>query len=188
MATVAAIVLAAGTGGRIGCPKLFLKSGGKTFLELVINILETAGLSDITVVVRGERQDEAVQIAGGHAVRVNQHPENGPLSSLRVGLDAAPGFDGYLVMPVDHPFVKAKTVRELVSAFAQTSDCVIKPSCQGKAGHPVIVPIAAVGKIPRKDSEGGLARIIKDSGAQVRVLETGDGNILRNINQRTELE
>lgn len=188
MTRVAAVVLAAGKGQRMGQPKLFLDSGGRTFLELVIALLESTEVPDINIVVRGEDRERADGIAKSHQICVNQHPENGPLSSLRIGLDAAPGFDGYLVMPVDHPFVKAETISELIKAFQQNSDEVIKPAFRGKDGHPVIIPSSLSPTITGEDREGGLAGLIRDSGLRITRIEIADMGTVKNINTTGDIK
>ncbi|MCU0606723.1 MAG: nucleotidyltransferase family protein [Candidatus Edwardsbacteria bacterium] len=185
--TVAAIILAAGQGTRIGRPKLFLETGGRTFLEAVVKTLEEAGVTDVAAVVGSDDRDRARELAKPHHVLVNQHPEHGPLSSLRIGLDALPGYDGYLVFPVDHPQVAAGTIGALVARFEAESRTVSKPVCEGKTGHPVIIPAALAQTIPDKDIEGGLAKLIAESGSAVTLVPVDDPAVLKNINTRDDL-
>ncbi len=185
--TVAAIILAAGQGSRIGQPKLFLRTADRTFLEAVIKTLETAGVTDITVVVRPADEERARELVGAHLARVNEHPENGPLSSLRIGLDALPGCDGYLVFPVDHPEVGTGTVTALLAAFDARRGAVIKPAFRGKAGHPVIIPAQLARTIDGADVAGGLANLIAGSGLSVAAVEVDDPTVLKNINTKDDL-
>jgi molybdenum cofactor cytidylyltransferase len=186
-AKVAAIILAAGQGNRIGQPKLFLKTGDRTFLEAVVKALADAGVADITAVVRNEDRERAAGLAQPRQVRVNGHPENGPLSSLRIGLDAQKDCDGYLIYPVDHPAVAVGTIKALLSAFDLQRGNVVKPTFNGTAGHPVLIPAELAKRIPDKDIKGGLAKVIADSGIAVTLVPVNDGAVLKNINTMDDL-
>jgi molybdenum cofactor cytidylyltransferase len=188
MSKIAAIIMAAGRGERMGQPKLFLESAGKSFLELVITALEGAGILDITAVVRKEDRARSATMIKSYRLAVNRHPENGPLSSLRAGLDSAPGFEGYLVVPVDHPFIKPGTIRDLAETFKQKPYTIVKPYCQGKSGHPVIIPASLAEHIAGQDTTGGLAQVIRNSGLAVARLEVNDNGIFRNINTKGDME
>ncbi|HTY08242.1 MAG TPA: nucleotidyltransferase family protein [Candidatus Edwardsbacteria bacterium] len=185
---VAAIILAAGQGSRIGQPKLFLKTGDRTFLESVTKTLADAGLADITAVVRNEDRERAAGLIQPRRVRVNGHPENGPLSSLRTGLDAQKDRDGYLICPVDHPAVAADTIRALLAAFDAQRGNVVKPAFNGKAGHPVLIPAALAKRIPDKDIAGGLAKVIAGSGVAVTLVPVDDDAVLKNINTMDDIK
>jgi molybdenum cofactor cytidylyltransferase len=188
MARIAAIILAAGKGRRMGQPKLFLSSGGRAFLELVAGTLESAGIRDIIAVVREGDKEPAKALAKNCRLVVNEHPENGPLSSLRAGLDSSPGFDGYLVAPVDHPFIKPTTVIGLVGEFQRDPNKIIKPAFRGKDGHPVIIPRVLTEKVPGSDLEGGLAGLIRASGLGIIRLEINDRGIFKNVNTTGDLK
>jgi molybdenum cofactor cytidylyltransferase len=184
---VAAIILAAGQGRRIGRPKLFLKTGNRTFLEAVVSTMADAGVTSIVAVVRNEDKERATDLAKPHQVSINDHPANGPLSSLRIGIDTLPGCDGYLVMPVDHPTVDPSTIKALLMTFAIEPNGVVKPTFDGKAGHPVIIPKTVAKKVTGKDIEGGLAKVIADSGIAVTHVPVDDGAVLKNINTMDDL-
>lgn len=186
MVKIAAIILAAGKGERLGQPKMFLRANNRTFLEMTIASLEEAGISDITVAVRGETEKAAKALAGGCRIVVNQHPDEGPLSSLRAGLDAAQGFGGYVVAPVDHPFVRPETITGIIWEYKKDPHRVVKPSCHGKDGHPIIIPPVLAGMVPASDIEGGLARLITDSGIEIARVRVDDGGTVRNINTKDD--
>lgn len=187
-ARVAAIILAAGRGRRVGQPKLFLKAGCRTFLETVVSTLENAGVTDIVAVVREEDRERAAALARPQRVRVNRHPEDGPLSSLRTGIDTLPGHDGYLVFPVDHPAVDAGTIKALLAAFGDQRGSVVKPTFNGTAGHPVIIPAALAQQVPGKDIAGGLAALVAGSGRAVTPVPVADPAVLKNINTKDDLD
>lgn len=186
-ATVTAIILAAGQGQRIGQPKLFLESGGRTFLEAVLATLDQAGVRDVAVVTRGELLKRASELAPGRMVLANPDPERGMLSSLAIGVRESTVVDGYLIWPVDHPHVAARTVELLLTAF-QAGNTAAKPVHRGRAGHPVIIPRKLARDLPAGDVRGGLAKVLADLGVPVELVMVDDPGILKNINEPYDLE
>ena len=113
---VAAIVLAAGGGTRMGAQKLLLDFAGR---PLLLNALEAAsdGGCDRLVVVYS---DPAVADAVGQRARCVYNPaaQTGIASSLRVGLDAVDeGAAGALILLGDQPLIGARTVAMLLRAW-----------------------------------------------------------------------
>src|SRR5260221_961804 len=138
------VVLAAGASTRMGSPKALVKQGGESFLAHGIRHLWCACNSVVVVLghnaraVRGDVEQEFQRLiragrltrdlhdahshgAAGLEVRFtnNTHWKQGMLSSVRAGLKAARKYEpeGLLVLPVDHPRVKAGTVHELATVL-----------------------------------------------------------------------
>ena len=188
MAPVAAIVLAAGMGKRIGGPKMYLPIDGTTFHGRILDRLAGAGVVRVVTVIAGCEVGTAMAYAGGARLVVNPCPSEGMLSSVRTGVAALGETEGYLVIPVDHPEVALRTYRELLDAFAAEPGSVVRPVRQGRAGHPVIIPLAVARLIPAGDLPGGLAGVIRSSGAPVVSIEIDDPGILINVNTKADLE
>lgn len=137
---IGAIVLAAGFSTRMGRPKASLPLGDGTFLGRILATLDAAGIEVVRVVLGGD----AEAIAGEHGLApprlvVNPRPQDGMLSSARAGVLSLPdGLEAFLLWPVDHPLVRADTVRAIVVAAATGRSPVVVPSHAGKRGHPVL--------------------------------------------------
>lgn len=116
---IAAIVLAAGAGRRMGGPKTDLRLGGQTFLERILTVAKAAGVHRHIV----------VRVGGAE-----------PLASLQMGLRAAGDVDGVLVWPVDHPGVLVETVIALLAQVRRQPEHVIVPCFEGRGGHPTFFP------------------------------------------------
>ena len=71
---VGAVVLAAGSGSRLGGPKLRMVVGGQSFLAHTVNVLAAAGVDPICCVVAAEDAPWARQEAMNAAVCVNPDP------------------------------------------------------------------------------------------------------------------
>ncbi len=183
---VAAIVLAAGRGGRVGTPKYRLEIAGEAFWRLIVQRLNQAGIQDIAIVVRRHHRheigDPRIETA------VNYRPQYGMFSSLQAGLRRLPGFDGYLVCPVDHPLVSVETYRRLYRAFAGSPRYICRPVFSGRVGHPIIIPRIAGGYFLRCPPPSRLDRLIAEGGWICHDVAVKDKHILTNINTSSDLE
>jgi CTP:molybdopterin cytidylyltransferase MocA len=149
---VAAIVLAAGEGRRIGGPKALLEvppwqPAGAARVPLVSRILSVLSLGGVErpIVVTGaaaERVAPEVRAAGGEAVE-NPGWRSGQTWSLKAGLRALPpDAAAFLIHPVDHAFTRPEDVRALLDAWrlhADPAHAILRPVHAGRDfGHPVL--------------------------------------------------
>ena len=182
---IACIILAAGKGRRFGMPKWQAKYSGKTFLEIIIEKVTNAGITDIACVIRNDSIPDVQNIK----YAVNPDPERGMFSSLLYGINIFPKKQGYIIIPVDHPFFKKKTLQELYKVFeTMENDTVVRPIYKKRAGHPIIIPGLFARNIPEGDYAGGLKKFIDDSNILVHNIVVDDQGVLRNINTVKDLQ
>lgn len=144
------VVLAAGRASRAGGNKALARLGGATYLERTVRALRGAGATPIVVVVAEPHgaQIERALPAGCVAVR-NDAPERGMLGSLQVGLAHAVALAGQdrglrvVVSLIDHPRVRATTVRALLDALDDGA-IASRPRHRGRRGHPYAITGAAI--------------------------------------------
>lgn len=156
------LVLAAGAGSRMGHrPKCLLQIDGVSLLERQLQALSLAGVSPIGVVLghHAERilQDGAWSRWAAQPVR-NPQPDDGHVSSLRIGLRALPpGLDAVVVALADQPLINAPAVQALLQAFAQrpAGTQLLQPSVQGLPGNPVVFSGAVMAQILAGDEHMG---------------------------------
>jgi nicotine blue oxidoreductase len=140
---IAALLLAAGEGRRIGRPKALLPCHGSTFLATCAKLLAQQDVETVIAILgaSGAAVRAAVHDAGDEPIAVdfvlNPDHRRGMLSSIRLGLDAAQerGADAVMIHPVDHPLVGVETVRRVVRAL-QSGATIAIPSFAGRRGHP----------------------------------------------------
>lgn len=130
-AHVAAAVLAAGSGTRMGAPKAQLMIGEIRLLDRVVSAARDAGCEPVIAVVR---RDTAVD--GARAV-VNPDPDRGMRSSLELAVDAAGDVDALAVLLVDAPGIEAEAVRSVVAAW--TPGRVAVGRYRAGRGHPTVM-------------------------------------------------
>lgn len=116
---VVAVVLAAGASSRFGANKLIAPLGDRPVLQHTLDAVAGSGIGDVVVVLGGDAAavEAAIEWRGERRV-VNERPEDGLSSSLRVGLDAAvevPGADAALVVLGDQPGLRPGVVRAVLT-------------------------------------------------------------------------
>jgi CTP:molybdopterin cytidylyltransferase MocA len=140
---VAAVVLAAGAGSRLGGrPKCLLELGGVPLIRRALIALAGAGVDQV-VVVLGHHADAIEPVVAPFPVtRVrNPDPDAGQVSSQRIGLAALSGKpDAVLVALVDQPLLEAQDLAALIGAYAMrpAGTSVVFPVVGGQPGNPVI--------------------------------------------------
>jgi CTP:molybdopterin cytidylyltransferase MocA len=136
---IAAIVLAAGEGRRMGGPKALVPIGETTFLAHVCRLFERPSIAAVVAVLgaESERVRALANLPDAVRVEVNEDWKDGMLSSVWRGLDAAEALaaDAVLLHPVDNPLVVPVTIEAVASALA-TGARVAVPSHAGRRGHP----------------------------------------------------
>jgi CTP:molybdopterin cytidylyltransferase MocA len=190
----AAVVLAAGSGTRLGgCAKALLLHEGRTFLEHIVETVEAIRGGPVIVVVGPPYGDEvaahARTLEAKFEIKIvtNPDPSRGMASSVALGFAAlqpwsrlAPVRDA-LLWPVDHPFVKAATLEALMQPLYAD---VVRPVYLGRGGHPPLISRGRWKRFAACDQVDGGARgvmatlrvidVVVDDPAVVRDIDTPD--------------
>lgn len=174
-----AIILAAGEARRMAHPKALIEhEGGKSFLQSLASTFGKAGCSIIGVL---GKDSEAVreQHPGLELVEAERWQE-GPLASVKVGLEAAleAGADVVLLHPVDMPALRASTLKSLLKLMGE-GDEVLRPEFEGAPGWPLVLSRAAVDRL--RTAEGSQLEPVL-TGIKVRRVPVKDPGVVVNIN------
>jgi len=123
--TVAAILVAAGSGQRLGAevPKAFCLVRGRTLLEYAHERFSGHPLiRDVIVVAPAERVDEAKALTGAVVVAGGATRQ----ASVAIGLAALPAdVDAVLVHDVARAFAPAAVIERVIAALGEGADAVI---------------------------------------------------------------
>jgi len=186
---IAAIVLAAGLGSRMGAVKPLLNIDGEPALGRALAGLRGAGLSDIIVVLgRSAEEVRAAVDLDRCRVVLNDAPEQGMSTSLALGLDAVPaGALGALVLHADMPFVLPDTITAVVDAAAAGAG-IVAPTHKGQRGFPVFFRRDAFAELRRSlvGDAGGRAYIACHEDELVLV-EVDDPGCVRDLDRPADL-
>jgi len=174
---VAALLLAAGKSSRMGRCKPLLPLGDVTVIDRCLKTLHQGGVSDIAVVV--SINGEAVaRAAREHGVQIVVNPdESGDMaSSIRAGRDSTvPETSGIIVALCDYPLVLPGTVTALIDQHAKHPDSIITPTCQGRRGHPLLLPRSILAEL----TEGKTLRdLLKKDATRIREVPLDDTGVL----------
>jgi molybdenum cofactor cytidylyltransferase len=140
---VGAVLLAAGSGSRLGGkPKCLLELGGVPLIRRQLIALSGAGVDELVVVLghHAELIEPVVQTFPVTLVR-NPQPDDGPVSSQRLGLAALGGkLDAVIVALADQPLINSQDITALIAAFKKRRDgaSVVYPEVAGERGNPVM--------------------------------------------------
>ncbi len=187
MKKVSAVILAAGSGKRIGIPKLKLKYKDGYFINIIINKLLSSGVEDIVSVIRKDDEDWFDNNAVHNSYAINKNPELGMFSSVKIGINHFPKAEGVIIFPVDHPFVNSDTISGMLDSFKNNSSFIIKPYCNGKSGHPLILPSGIFHTVLESGISSNLNSIVTGSGLEILRYETEDEGIFKNVNYPEDL-
>jgi CTP:molybdopterin cytidylyltransferase MocA len=176
----------------MGSSKPLLKIGETTFVEHILDQLETVPEIEGIVVVLGARAQlikETVDFGRALAVQHRGYKE-GMFSSVRAGARAllrkVPGLEGAIVCLVDMPLVEAETYARVVRAFQPDHDDVVLAAHQGESGHPILLSRALVERLGNvalaAPAEDTLADFIEAHAERRRFVDAQDPSVLVNIN------
>ena len=140
---VGAVLLAAGAGSRLGHkPKSLLELGGVPLIRRQLIALSGAGVDEVVVVLghHAELIDPVVQTFPVTVVR-NPNPDDGQVSSQRIGLEALTGkLDAVIVALADQPLLNSQDITALIAAYKKRPEgaSVVFPQVNGERGNPVM--------------------------------------------------
>ncbi len=131
---VAGVLLAAGSGSRLGRPKALVELGGTRLVDRGADLLRAGGAGPL-VVVSGAA---ALSLPGVIMVH-NPGWASGMGSSLAVGLGAVPdGCAAAVIALVNQPLIGAAAVQRLIAAHA--AGATVAVACyQGQPRNPVLL-------------------------------------------------
>jgi CTP:molybdopterin cytidylyltransferase MocA len=154
-------ILAAGFSRRMGFSKALTPLGTRSPLARLAS--NAAGRALVIVTAR-ELAAECAAVAPDARIAINERPELGMTSSLRVA-DSIAAADAYLaVFLADKPFVATETIAACESAALCGADVAYPVSPEGNRGHPVIFsPRARAGL--RLLPDGDTLRALRDDPA-----------------------
>ena len=162
---VTGLVLAAGAATRFGSPKQLAPLDGRPLLQHPLDALAAAGIDQVLVVLGVEAAAIESAIAWrGERRLVNERPQDGLASSLRVGLDAAaedPNADAVLVVLGDQPGLRPEVIEVVLAAAVATDRPIVRPRYERDgAPNPVLVRRAAWSLAAALEGDRGLGTLL----------------------------
>jgi len=181
---VAAILLAAGQGSRMGGGKLLLPIGDATVVEWAAKSLIDVPVADLIVVVGTYGLAIKRQLSDFPARFVlNPDPSSEMAESIRCGLkivDPA-SVEAFLVLPADMPLVSPETIRFLVESLLASDKSIAVPVFQGRRGHPVVFRSSLYETVLNFRSPQGIRPLVHGDPSKVLSVEVDDEGVIADL-------
>ncbi|WP_300456806.1 nucleotidyltransferase family protein [Desulfobacula sp.] len=187
---IAGIILAAGSGSRMGRTKQLLPFGKTTLLGQVIQHAKASRLHDI-IVVLGHDADKICQtldLSGTRVIR-NTAYAKGQSTSLIKGLEiVSPVCDAAMFLLGDQPLVTATIINRLVDAFETSVAPIVIPYCNGIRGNPVIIARPLFSHLASLSADTGARVLFEAFKTSIRKVLFQDDAILVDVDTMADYE
>lgn len=179
----AGVIPAAGASVRMGRPKALMRVDGKSFLDRTVAALRGGGCDPVLAVVAQGDEDAAREaVASGAGVLVNPDPGEGPITSLRLAIEAlGDGVAGLVYLPVDHPLVRADTIRSLLDAARAQDAPLTLPAFDGERGHPAVFGASLFAELADPALQGGARTVAHRHLDGALLVEVDDAGVVTDI-------
>jgi molybdenum cofactor cytidylyltransferase len=184
---IAALVLAAGLGTRMGGAKMAVEWNGRPLPVWPVMAAIEAGCDPVVAVVGPDRGEwDLALLAAGARVVVNPHPGNGQASSLACGLAAIGAADWLFVLLGDMPLVGPHHLRALIAALdGADGRTIAAPVFQGRRGNPVLFDQSHFAALATLTGDQGARGLI--GGAHTILVPMADRAVLTDIDTPDDL-
>lgn len=181
---VAAVVLAAGQGSRMGGGKLLLPLGDATVIERTVQSLLFASVKDLVVVV-GVYGFAIERTLHKFPIRfaVNPDPSSDMAESIRCGLKVLnpSEIEAFLILPADMPLVSPETVSALIKSLLGSDKSIVVPVFRNRRGHPVIFRAGLYERVLNFHSPQGIRPLVHGDPSQVLLVEVEDEGVVADL-------
>ena len=189
---VGAVLLAAGTGSRMGgVAKSLIRLQGVPLINRQLIALSGAGVDEV-VVVTGFARDAVEASVSTFPVTLahNANYALGQQSSVRVGLQALRGnFDAVLVVLADQPLLGAADLTELIAAFKKRpAGHVVVPVVGGQRGNPIVMDEVALADILASDTNLACRHLVERQPELVHVHTSTNTRFVTDLDTLADLE
>lgn len=184
-ADLSGIVLAAGSSSRMeGANKLLLPWKEQCVLQVVVERICEVGLGEV-VVVTGHQQAEVEEKLSRYPVRLVHNPDfaEGMAASIRVGVEAAGGEQGYLFALGDMPQIAGMTMLKVAETLTSRKAIAV-PVRDGRRGHPVAIGSAYRDALLALAGDRGARPVLAKNAANVVEVPVEDEGIFVDVDTR----
>jgi len=188
--TTAAVLLAAGSGSRMGHkPKSLLELNGEPLIRRSARQLLDAGVTQLVVVLGHYAADIKAPLDGLPVHKVyNPDPDQGLVSSQRLGLQALRDKTKTVIMSLaDQPLVTTQDIHTLLLAFASSTTDMLFPFVNGQPGNPVLLSARARVEILASDSSFGCKEWRQSHAAQVQKFSSDNLHFITDLDKPQDI-
>ncbi|MEO6716074.1 MAG: nucleotidyltransferase family protein [Novosphingobium sp.] len=175
----AAIVLAAGAGRRFGGNKLSSSFKGEPLLAHTLRAASAAPVSRVIVVC-----PPAFDTAAWPDVETVRIASPELSASLKAGVAAAEGADGFFIFLGDMPLVPLDIAAELAANLGK--NLAAMPRWQGQPGHPVLLSVRALPMIAGLEGDQGAGPLLKGR-EDVAFVDCADEGVMLDVDRAEDI-
>ncbi len=187
---IAGIILAAGSGSRMGRTKQLLPFGNTSLLGRVVEQARKAQLHEIIVVLGHDsgRICRSVDLSGT-AVVLNSAYAKGQSTSLVKGLaHVSPVCDAAMFLLGDQPLVTPGLINHLIHAFDLSGAPIVIPSCLGIRGNPVIIARSLFVRLKSLTADTGARVLFEEFKDLIFEVAVEDEGVLEDVDTTADYE
>ena len=164
-----------------GANKLLLPWQNQCVLQVVVERIREVGLGEV-IVVTGHQRAEVEEKLSHYLVRLVHNPKfaEGMAASIRVGVEAAVGEQGYLFALGDMPQIADKTMLKVVEAL-KSREAIAVPVSNGQRGHPVAIGSAYRDALLALTGDRGARAVLAKNAANVVEVPVEDEGIFVDV-------
>lgn len=163
-----------------------LKTDGITILKRIVITMQQVGIFPI-VIIAGVDSDQVRDEMSGYGVIFLDTESTRPpavTDSLELGLSCLTGkCERVMITPVSVPMVSPQTLIKMI----RTEGDIVKPACQGRVGHPILLSARMAEEIRDRDWQEGLGEVLDTYRERTSLVETDDPGILMNVRNEKEM-
>lgn len=157
-------------------------SGSISVIRRAVLPFQQAGLFPVVVLTGAEDAQVRRQLSDTGVIFLRCQADE-PIDAIRIGLDyLADKCRRVVYTPANTPFFHSQTILRLLEG---TGEAVI-PTCQGRAGHPILLDAAAFSRVTDYRGEGGLRGALEQLDCQR--MEVADQGVLMSARDAGAME
>ena len=187
---VAAVVLAAGRGSRMGSQKLLLPVAGRPLVQWSVDAALASRVQE-TVVVVGHEAAAVAAALDDRPVRIltNEAFEAGMSTSLKTGIAAVRArCEAIVVLLADQPFVSAGLIDLLIERYSATGAPIVRPEVEGRQTHPVLLDAALFPELLLEEGDVGGRAVVARHLGEACLVTLDDAHQVVDIDTREQYE
>lgn len=183
--TVAALILP------VSVEEALTRIDGRPLVRRLVDTAWAGGAVPVVVALPDPDGTVAAALAGAPAT-LAEPASAGAMGGLVTGARAAVGevseTDAVMVWPTAYAWVDPETLTSLIEAHGVAAGSVLRPTYDGAAGWPVLVPVGSLPASGDRPAEGTLEEVLAALASPVRLLDLGDPGTVHDVRTpRTDL-
>ena len=187
---ISCILLTAGLNSRFHSPKALARLGQDTVIEHLQKDLINTQLFEIVIVLGSEAHTIKPFLLNHKKIHFvyNKDYNLGQTSSFKIGLTRISSqSQGIMLLPIDYPFIKIKTIYFILKNFLFLSaPHFFIPTYQNKKGHPLVFNASFKEEFQNLDNALGINTIFHRHADKTIFFDVDDPGVVSTFNTQEE--